>query len=265
MNNLHIENAVSALDADILDSILRKRHQRMTESAIHSIRLYKQVACAAAAILVICSCAAGSAAVLLNRPAYPGIPDSTTQSSDTPPSYVPNFSTPSMEELYATEPYSRLLPRTIFSGLAFRSSYLTLDDPFIGAFGPHYLHLSFSSADAKSKLEIKVSPRTGKEQLADPHDPSTYDLSLYYGPIENEGALGGKLPTISGLFLPENISEEIAAARIYTFRDGLCKAEIALLCEEYVVSYGYNGSAISGEALYRMIISSDWFSSADAG
>lgn len=168
-----------------------------------------------------------------------------------------NFITPGLDELYKTEPYSELLPYIIPAGLSFRSSYLTVADEISDPDKRRYLSVIFDSED--SDFEIKISAYDGKIPIADPGKAESYKLDLYYGPIENEGAVGADLPNVFVPFYASDINRKITADRIYTFSDGLCKAEISILCGDHIVSYGYNGPEITAEDFYDVIMSSNWF------
>lgn len=261
MNVECVESAITHLDSCILEDILLERYKRLTRKHFKHLGAPQKTVCVAAASIILCSCGIGVATMFLNNsnPVNPTQPNPVP--SSTPAQYVPNYSTPSLEELYTTEPYASLLPQSILLNLQLKSSYLTEYDEIANPEDKKFLSLVFESQNAQRYLEIKIREPYEYERLADPNDPSTYRFSLYYGPIENEGAVGGELPPISGLFYAEDITQEIATDRIYVFKDGLCKAEIDIICGDFVVCYGYTGTPISGADLYGMITSSNWFES----
>lgn len=259
MNVERIEYAITHLDSCILEEVLLERYKRLTRKRLMPLGASQKAACVAAASIILCSCGIGAATMFLNNENSVNPEQSNPAQSSTPPQFVPNYSTPSLEELYATEPYASLLPQSMLSNLQLKSSYSTEYDELANPEDKKYLSLVFESPNAQRYLEIKVGEKYEYEKLADPNDPNTYRFSLYYGPIENEGAVGGDLPQISGLFYAADITQEIAADRIYVFKDGLCKAEIDIICGDFVVRYGYTGTPISGADLYSMITSSNWF------
>ena len=162
------------------------------------------------------------------------------------PQEVEAYSTPELEALYQDALYSKLLPRRIPAGMAFKSTFLTESG--------NYLFVGFESPD--STHEISVSEYDGKGELADPEKPETYRLDLHYGPQEQYGTVSAELPDV---FLPlqsTDVTREIVAAKIYTFRDGLCKAELGILFGDHIIQYAYNGAEISADAFYEMISSS---------
>lgn len=256
MNIECIESAITHLDSCILEDVLLERYKRLTRK---HFGVPQKAACVAAASIILCSCGIGAVTVFLNNSHSVDPTQSNPVQSSTPPQYVPNFSAPSLEELYTTEPYASLLPQSMLPDLQLKSSYLTEYDEIANPEDKKYLSLVFESQNAQRYQEIKIREPYEYERLADPNDPSTYRLSLYYGPVENEGAVGGNLPPISGLFYAEDITQEITADRVYVFKDGLCKAEIDIICGDYVVCYGYTGVPISGADFYSMITSSNWF------
>ena len=182
-------------------------------------------------------------------------PEGTLPASRDPitaPQDVERFTAPELETLYQTEPYSRLLPQKIPAGLTFRESFLTDPDPV----GDRYLALSFSSN--RGTLEIKVASRPTDRPAADPTDPGTYRLDLYYGPQERDGTVGAELPDVFRPIQAADFSEEIAAARIYTFRSGQCQAQVDLICGDYMVSYNFSGDPIHPDLFLECVTSSPY-------
>lgn len=172
-----------------------------------------------------------------------------TNSQQNMPQEIEAFTTPKLEALYRDETYSALLPRLIPSGMTFKSTFFTESGNF--------LLVQFESPD--STLDIQVSEYDGSEELADPEKPETYRLDLHYGPQEQYGTVSAELPNV---FLPlrsTDITHEIAAAKIYTYKDGLCIANIDILFGDYIVHYAYHGSEITEDVFYEMITSSNCF------
>ncbi len=157
------------------------------------------------------------------------------------PGYVPAYSSPSLEEIYGDPLFGYLLPRKLLSGCRSYKSYLTEEDPVVHSRARAYLSVSFKTgSEPWDSLEIKVSEHDGAFSLLDPNDPGTYRLSLYYGP-EASGRVGADRPAVFGCFYPDDITREIIAERIYVFSDGLCKAAVALVYGDRILSYGYTG------------------------
>lgn len=172
-----------------------------------------------------------------------------TNSQQNTPQEIEAFTTPELEALYRDETYSALLPRLIPSGMSFKSTFLTESGNF--------LLVQFESPD--STLDIQVSEYDGSGELADPKKPETYRLDLHYGSQEEFGTVSAELPNV---FLPlrsTDITHEIAAAKIYTYKDGLCIANIDILFGDYIVHYAYHGSEITEDVFYEMITSSNCF------
>lgn len=172
-----------------------------------------------------------------------------TNSQQNTPQEIEAFTTPELEALYRDETYSALLPRLIPSGMSFKSTFLTESGNF--------LLVQFESPD--STLDIQVSEYDGSGELADPEKPETYRLDLHYGSQEEFGTVSAELPNV---FLPlrsTDITHEIAAAKIYTYKDGLCIANIDILFGDYIVHYAYHGSEITEDVFYEMITSSNCF------
>ena len=179
--------------------------------------------------------------------------------SQNAPQYIPAFSTPTLEEVYAIAPYSELLPKRLLSNCSFSSSYMTEYDPVANPEGHKFLALIFKTGNEPwDTMEIKVSEYDGSAVFADINDKKTYALSYLYG--NDSTPVGKDLVSFSDLFRAEDITFDIAKEMVYTLPDGLCKAEISLLCGDYIVSYAYTGDEITAESFYDMIVSSDWFS-----
>ena len=194
------------------------------------------------------------------QPANTGQPD--TGNSQKPPQYVPSYSSPELDILYKEGPYSMLLPRKVPETFAFESSYKLEYDPIANPNKEQHLWLGFQSKEDGSSIEIRVMEYTGKTAVTEPANSDTYDLSLYYDYLKNStpGAVGADAPDVlTALFRAEDFSEAIAEKRMYVFDDGLCKAEIQILCGEYVVAYHYAGTEMSSQSLYEMITSSGYF------
>ena len=174
--------------------------------------------------------------------------------------YVPSYSSPELESLYKEDPYSMLLPNKIPETFAFASSYKTEYDPIANPNSEQYLWLGFNSEQLKSSIEIKVMEYDGKGAITEPAEMDTYDLSLYYDHLKTPGAVGADAPNVlTALFRAEDLSVSIVEKRMYAFDDGLCKAEIQILCGDQIVGYHYAGIEISPQSLYEVITSSYYF------
>ena len=103
--------------------------------------------------------------------------------------------------------------------------------------------------------DIKIYEYDG-QLLADPSDPETYKWDLFYGPSENEGALGANLPNVFGVIKSSDVSKEIVSEKIYTYKNGLCVAGIEILCDDYILNYFYQGEEITGDFFYDLVMSS---------
>ena len=217
------------------------------------------VAAAAAALLV---CALAAIIPLSQRPPENAEKQNTVEPANPQnPQYIESFTAPELQKLYQTEPYSELLPNIIPPDLSFKSSFLTGADAVSNPDGRMFLALVFASE--YNNLEIKISEYDGTGQIADPKKPETYMLESYYGPIENDGALGANLPNVFVPFNAFDVTREIASARIYTFKDGICKAEIDMICDKYLVSYVYTGKPIDGDLFFDCVTSSFFFDKAE--
>lgn len=253
MKTTQLANAISMLDDNILDDILEERYERNLKLKSHgsqraSLRRFSLVA---STVAVACFLA------MILVPNFIGGPN-TNNVLDTP-QYIPAFSSPNLDALYKEHPYSEILPQKIPETLKFLSSYKTEYDPIANPNNEQYLALDFGSEQSNTSLEIKVIKYDGQGMIANPSDTDSFDLSRYYGYLETSGAVGADAPQLVGLFRSEDISSEIAEKRMYVFDDGLCKAEIEVLCGEYIISYNYVGAEISAQLFYDVISSSSFF------
>lgn len=177
------------------------------------------------------------------------------------PQYVPSFAEPELDEIYMTEPYSNLLPYIIPSGMLYKKSYLSLYDEIANPNNKQILSVIFES-DA-GNLEIKIFEYEEDGMVADPNKPETYKLDLYYGPMEENGTPGAYLPNVFNPFIASDVTKEIVADRIYTFKDDVCKASIDIICGQYVISYSYTGTSkhtiIGADLFYECVTSSNYF------
>ena len=274
MTTIELSNAISTIDDNILCDILDERYQRLTAKRAPNpaifIRRFSLVAAAACLITAVFTLPLFKNQPN-NLPTTSPLPTTSTvqptQSSPTPSlpthsgGYIPAFSRPSLEEIYAMPPYDQLFPRKTLDNHIFFSSYKTEYDPIIGATNGEYLSVVFklpsSNALDPNSLDISISASAENVRFADIENPQSYDLKLYYEekkknelPVE-----GDYFPT----FLPTDISEELLEHRIYVLDDGVCKAAIKIFFADYVVSYGYTGTAITAADFYAMITSAQWF------
>lgn len=253
-----IENALSGIDEKTIDSISEERYRKMGKGNVKSQKIKisgfskKIIAISAAAALFICIFAV-TIPLFLKSPSDIGDPN---DSESVNPQHIENLITPELEELNKTEPYSELLPKRLLSGCSFVSSYMTINDPVANPEDHKYLALNFKmGSETWSTMEIKVSEYDGSPLFADIHNKNTFAISNLYGanagPAEN-------LQGFSELFHSEDVSKDIVEEMVYTTSGGLCKAEISVLCGDYIVSYAYAGPEITSDAFYDMIISSDY-------
>lgn len=267
MTTVELSNAISMIDENILCNILEERYQRTAAGAkTHKpavlIRRFSLVAAAACLIAV-----AFTLPLFKNQPnTFPTTPLPTTSSSPNntlPGGHTPAFSQPTLEKIFTMAPYDKLFPRKILDDYVFYSSYRTEYDPVIGAEGGGYLHVVFTASPDEPlscTFEVSVRKVTTQRELADISNPQSFDLTYYYEVAKKDElpVKGNYFPT----FLPEHISKELLEYRIYVFDDGLCKASVDILFDNYVVSYSYNGydsSALTAADLYQVIMSSQWF------
>lgn len=254
MSVAQLANAITMMDENILSDILEERYKRITRtrktdrSLVTICRFPLAMATIAAACVIVVILAAPH---LIRQPNTNNLPDA--------PQYIAAFSSPELEALYKEHPYSELLPQKIPETLAFVSSYRTEYDPIANPNNKQYLSLFFGAEKNSNSLEVKVKGYDGKVIIADPEKPDTYDLSLYYRYLETPGAVGADAPKMISLFNAETLSKSIAEKRMYVFADGLCKAEIEILCGDYIVSYHYVGAELSAQSFYDMITSSLFF------
>ena len=198
---------------------------------------------------------------LNNQPSINDLPDPTqyVPGLSDPPQYVPSYSSPELDDLYKEEPYSVLLPTKIPETLSLDSSYKAEYDPIANPDSEQYLWLGFCSKQNDSSMELRVMEYNGKTPMADPTKADTYDISLYYDYLKIPGTVGADAPKITGLFWAKDLSLSIVEKRMYVFDDGLCKAEIQILCGKYEVCYNYAGTEISPQLFYEVITSSQYF------
>ena len=260
MNSIALVNAVSNLDEEILNTVLQQRFCNMSTATAKkrfgwikphfNMRLASAVTAFAVCMLVVL----GTANYLYGLRTTPG---TATVPSTTTPGYVPNYSTPDLETLYQTAPFSQLLPRQLLPFCTeLASSYLTEYDPIANPDSRLFLRLCFTGQGA---LQIDISEITGQELLADPTDPTTYDLSYYYAQAKKPGFVPADLPNFAHTFYAEDLTAQIVDARVYTIPGSGCKAELSLICGDHVVSYHYYGAKITGQEFYNLILSSDCF------
>ncbi len=253
MNAAKLANAITMLDENILSDILEERYSRNT--GIKKAEVIHRFPFAIASIAAACLLVVTLAVSYLIRQPKPNEPNTDNLLA----SHTPAFSSPELEALYKEYPYSEILPKKIPASLNFISSYKIEYDPIANPENKQFLALIFSAEKSTAMLEMKVMEYDGYAAAADPEKPDTYDLSLYYGYLETPGTVGADAPQMISLFRAEDISESIAEKRMYVFDDGLCKAEIEILCGDYVVAYHYTGPAITPTVFHEMITSAQWF------
>lgn len=262
-----IENALSGINEKTIDSISKERFKKMKNdhSKARTAKAFgssKKLIAAAAAALLLCSLAV----IIPLSQRNPGVvsdPNGSesadprhTGNTEGIPQYIPEYGAPTLDEVYATAPYSELLPKRLLSDCSFVSSYMIKYDPVANPDDHKFLALVFKTGNETwSRMEIKVSEYDKTTPFADINDQKTYALSYLYG--ENAGP-AGDLQGFSELFHSEDITKDIVKEMVYTASDGLCKAEISVLCGDYIVSYAYTGPEITSDAFYDMIVSSDY-------
>ncbi len=249
-----LANAITMIEEKTLFDILEERHKRITKmkKTDRSLVTIRRFSFAAATIAVACFLV-----VMLAVPHLVSQPN-TTHYLDAP-QYIAAFRSPELEALYNEYPYSDLLPQKIPETLAFESSYIAEYDPIANPNSEQYLSLIFSAEKTNTYLEVKVMGYDGNTMIADPQKPDTYDLTPYYRYLETPGTVGADAPKVTGLFKAEDISRAVAERRMYVFADGLCKAEIEVLCGDYIVAYHYAGAELSAQLFFDMITSSHYF------
>ncbi len=253
MNVAKLANAISMIDDSILSDVLEERYRRNADikEASKSFKTICRLSLAAAAIAAVCLLAV---LTVSNNT----VPQDINPILDKP-QYVAAFSSPELKALYEEYPYSQLLPQKVPEKLLFISSYKTEYDPIANPENYEFLALCFGGSIDTGNLEIKVTKYDGKAEIADPAKPETYDLSLYYEYRETPGTFGANAPKILNLFRAEDLSPMIAEKRVYVFDDGLCKAEIKILCGEYVVAYHYAGPELTSDLFFEVITSPHYF------
>ncbi len=177
--------------------------------------------------------------------------------------YIQPFSEPTLEELYSDQIFARLLPRKLPDCCLFYRSYMTENENV----EDRYLHLTFRDDAASftsgfasengSEFEIKISRLENNVRPADPNDPQTYRVSLFYEALD-KGLLGDQLPNVFRPFRTEDLTREIVADKIFVMGDH-CAADISIICVDHVVSYRYIGTRISVDEIYDIIASSQVF------
>ena len=253
MKTAQIANAITMIDENILSDILEERYNRMLYiNKGNYFRTASRRFLFSAAALVACFLV-----VLLAVPHFINQP--TTHTNTDTPQYIPAFSSPDLATLYKEYPYSEILPQKLPDTLTLVSSYKTEYDPIANPDNNQYLALSFGSVKTNNSLEVKVIEYDGSAIIADPQKPDTYDLTSYYSYLETPGTVGADAPETIGLFKAEDVTKQIMEKRMYVFADGLCKAEIEILCGDYIVAYYYVGTELSAKSLYDMVTSSCYF------
>lgn len=256
-----LEKAFSGIDEKLLDSVLAERSIRMNKEEkrclpnVFEFLSFQFTKRNVAAVLILLMCSLAVIIPISVRNASSNIDPIETELNK--PQYIANFTSPELKALYETEPFDSLLPKLIPAGLSFKSSYLSAEDGIANPNNRHYLSVVFESEI--SNLEVKIREYDGKTPIADIKDPKTYSLDLYYGQMENEGTVSAELPDVFRIIRSSDVSKEIASARKHTFKDGMCKAQIDILCDGYAVSYGYTGKEINASLFYECITSSAFF------
>lgn len=253
MRTAQIADAIAMIEESTLFDILEERYKRinrMKDSDCPVITV-RRISFAVAALAACFLVAIFAVSHLISQP-------NSNNYLDTP-QYVAAFSSPELAALYKEYPYSEILPQKVPETLAFASSYKTTYDPIANPNNEQYLSLTFSTEKTNTSLEVKVVSYDGSAIIADPQKPETYDLAPYYSYLETPGAVGADAPKVLGLFRAEDISKQLVEKRIYVFADGLCKAEIEVLCGEYVVAYQYVGAELSAQLFCDMITSAHYF------
>ena len=171
-------------------------------------------------------------------------------------SYIPAHESPRLDELYNSEIFSKLIPKTLLPGMQLDSSYLALYDPLANPKDNRYLQLCFKTADGKSTLKIYVEESNGDERLADPNDSSTYSLAHFLS-MQESGASDLDIVSSMTCFLPHDLKREMFESLVYTFDDRRCKASVSILCGDRTVEYSYSGRPISPEDFYSMVVSAE--------
>ncbi len=274
--NSRLANALSNVDDDLLESALMERHRllegRPTAKSVKNLgRLCRIAAVAACLALAVAIPAFALALRRSDRPAEPAgsgpasgiqptVTADTTEKGTTPPptgttstpGYVPAFDEPSLEEIYQTEPFARLFPKSGFDKLQLSSSYRSLPDKILGE--NLFLHTSFKlpSDDSENLIVCISDPGNWKsEQIYDPE-------KNYIGPDKLIPAKHLTKDVVDLLYC--KISDPELNYR-YSFR-------IFLLCEldgkKYEVEYEYYGNGFTPEMLYELITSADCFQNASA-
>lgn len=259
MINDILENALSGIDNNTIDRVLSERYKRTERAAVRTRSVsagnksvfFTKIAPAAAALTILLI---GFAIIVSHFSDNPGISEGAiTTGQPNIPHVSESFISPSLKELYNTKPFSNLLPKKIPEGFTLTSSFLSTYNEITNPENRKRLVLEFQSGD--SILEIKIYEYDG-QLLADPSDPETYKWDLFYGPSENEGALGANLPNVFGVIKSSDVSKEIVSEKIYTYKNGLCVAGIEILCDDYILDYFYQGEEITGDFFYDLVMSS---------
>lgn len=253
MKTVQIANAITMIDENILSDILEERYNRML-SVNKGNRLRTASRRTSFTIVALAAC---FLVVLFAVPHFINQPN--THEYINTPQYIPAFSSPELAVLYKEYPYSEMLPQKLPETLMFVSSYKTEYDPITNPDNKQYLALTFSAEKTNTSLEVKVTECDGSAIIADPRKPETYDIAPYYSYLETPDSVGADAPKTIGLFRAEDITKQIIEKRMYVFANGLCKADIEVLCGDYIVAYQYSGTELSAQLVYDMITSSCYF------
>ena len=233
MNAVNLSNAVSNMDKLLLDRMLEKRYRLMLQISEAQETKEKGIRALFANRKKALTTGFGIAAAIflfilgglfyrdLKRP----------NESETP-HYVPAFSTPDLETLYRTEPFSDLLPRIFPLKFEVFKTYMTEEDPVIGGEKGDYLLVWLKSEDGTDQLEIRI------------------------GKIQNNE----KMPP-AGLVIPaDDLTEEVVRNHVRIVEDAYYKGDIELLFGDRRVSYAYTGKTeLRAEDFYNCITSAEYF------
>lgn len=253
MNAERLENALSGIREKTLNTILEERYRRNKNLKTHALPLFGETTAVRKRRFAVLAASFAVAILLLS--AALAIRTRPQETVSDLPHQGETFLSPDLEQLYQTDRFSTLLPQLLPDSLHFASSLVTEDQTFCS--------LIFRSDDRKSDLEIQLRPFGAADRIADPAEPQTYRLSVYFDRIDH-GELGDDLSDMTGLFRASDMSFPILQDRTYMTKEGLTVIRIELLCGNQVVSYAYTGESIDGVTFYRMIRSSDFFGEKEA-
>lgn len=201
-----------------------------------------------------------------NHPAPDDLINSEKISSTRNPDYAPPYLSPSWDELKQITPFSQLIPVEILEGFRLKSTYL-LEESKIVSGNYAYLGLLFEnevhqvSEWQNDNYEIRISKKEEDLHVFDPNNRDSYDLSRYFkSQKENHASIPEKAHGVYGVFLAEELTEDIIKARTYCFHEDYCQIWIDVVCGDYLISYSYTGAPISAEKFYTMIKSARFFS-----